>query len=63
LVPSYQLWDLSGSYNFNKLYALRAGINNLTDKHYFNRRGASYPGPGLIPADGRTYYLSFGVRY
>jgi Fe(3+) dicitrate transport protein len=63
LVPSYQLWDLSGSYNFKKLYILRAGINNLADRHYFNRRGASYPGPGLIPADGRTYYLSFGLRY
>jgi Fe(3+) dicitrate transport protein len=63
LIPSYRLWDLSGSYNFKKLYVLRAGINNLADEHYFNRRGASYPGPGLIPADGRTYYLSFGIRY
>jgi len=63
LIPSYRLWDLSGSYNFKKLYVLRAGINNLADTHYFNRRGASYPGPGLIPADGRTYYLSFGMRY
>jgi len=62
LIPAYQLWDLSGSYNFRR-YVIRGGINNLADKHYFNRRGTSYPGPGLIPADGRSFYVSAGFRY
>lgn len=63
LIPAYRLWDLSGSYSFRNRYVIRAGVNNLADAHYFNRRGASYPGPGLIPADGRSFYGSIGVRY
>ena len=62
LIPSYKVWDLSGSYNLNR-YVVRAGINNLSDSHYFNRRATSYPGPGVIPADGRGIYASVGLRY
>jgi Fe(3+) dicitrate transport protein len=63
LIPAYKLWDLSGSYSFKKYYVVRAGMNNMNDEHYFNRRATSYPGPGLIPADGRSFYASFGIRY
>lgn len=63
LIPAYRLWDVSGSYSFLKRYVLRGGINNLGDSRYFNRRAASYPGPGLIPADGRSFYGSIGFNY
>lgn len=62
LIPAYRLWDMSGSYSLRQ-YVMRAGINNLGDAHYFNRRATSYPGPGVIPADGRSVYASVGLRY
>jgi Fe(3+) dicitrate transport protein len=63
LIPAYQTWDLSGSYFFKNYYTLRAGMNNLTDERYFTRRATGYPGPGLVPADGRSFYASIGYRY
>ncbi len=63
LVPAYQVWDFSGSYRLRKHYVLKGGANNLADARYFTRRGTSYPGPGLIPADGRSFYFSVGFNY
>lgn len=62
-IPAYQVWDLSGSYYFRKYYVLRAGSNNLANASYFTRRATSYPGPGLIPADGRSFYASIGINF
>ncbi len=62
IVPAYHLWDWSGSYSFMKNYRLSAGINNLTNEKYFNRRITMYPGPGILPADGRTFYVSLSVK-
>lgn len=62
LIPAYQVQDLSASTMFAKRYVLRAGINNLTDERYFTRRAGGYPGPGLMPADGRTFYITFGLK-
>ncbi len=39
------------------------GINNLTDERYFTRRAGGYPGPGILPADGRTFYVSAGIKF
>lgn len=63
LIPSYQVWDLSGSYRLKKYYVLRGGVNNIANRYYFTRRGTSYPGPGLIPADGRSFYVGVGINY
>lgn len=57
VVPSYGVMDLSASYQW-KWFALQAGINNLADASYFTRRATSYPGPGILPADGRSFYVS-----
>ncbi|PSL03786.1 TonB-dependent receptor [Cecembia rubra] len=62
LIPAYQVQDLSGSATFKKRYILRGGINNLTNEMYFTRRAGGYPGPGIMPADGRTFYLTFGLK-
>jgi len=62
IIPAYHLWDWSINYNFSKQFHLSAGINNLTNEKYFNRRITMYPGPGILPADGRTFYVSFGVK-
>jgi Fe(3+) dicitrate transport protein len=63
LIPSYQVQDLSASYKFLKHYNLKAGVNNLTNRNYFTRRAGGYPGPGLMPADGRTFYISAGIKF
>ena len=62
-IPAYKVQDLSISYRFLKHYNIKAGINNLTDARYFTRRAGGYPGPGLLPADGRTWYVSAGVKF
>lgn len=62
LVPSYGIWDLYGSLRFGSRYMLRAGVNNLSDRSYFTKRPLFYPGPGVWPSDGRSFYLSFGVK-
>ncbi|MEO0471100.1 MAG: TonB-dependent receptor [Bacteroidota bacterium] len=61
IIPSYSVQDLSASYVW-KRFKLEAGINNLLDARYFTRRAAAYPGPGIIPADGRSVYVTLGVR-
>ncbi len=63
VIPAYTVQDLSASFKFLKHYNLKAGVNNLTDERYFTRRAGGYPGPGLMPADGRTFYVSAGVKF
>ncbi|MBC7746043.1 MAG: TonB-dependent receptor [Flavobacterium sp.] len=61
LIPSYTIMDLGLSYQF-KRFKLEGNINNLTDEHYFTRRATGYPGPGIIPSDNRTFYLTLQVK-
>jgi Fe(3+) dicitrate transport protein len=63
VIPAYTVQDLSASFKFLKHYNVKAGVNNLTDERYFTRRAGGYPGPGLMPADGRTFYVSAGVKF
>ena len=60
LIPSYTITDLCFNYRMPKGISIRGGLNNLFDTHYFTRRSSGYPGPGLLPADGRTFFLTFG---
>ena len=62
LIPAYHVWDATLNWQFLRSYRISAGINNFTNEHYFNRRITMYPGPGILPADGRTWYVSFGVK-
>jgi Fe(3+) dicitrate transport protein len=62
LIPSYTVTDLTATYKFSKGLNLKAGINNLFDERYFTRRAGGYPGPGALPADGRTFFVSVGAR-
>lgn len=61
-IPAYTVLDFSGSYKINN-FALKFGVNNLADKHYFTRRTDEYPGPGIIPAVGRSLYLGFTAKF
>lgn len=62
LVPAYTVMDLSASYKLSKIFTLEGSINNLADKKYFTRRAESYPGPGIIPADPRSFFLTLQVK-
>lgn len=61
VIPSFSLIDFSVNYKW-KRFILAASVNNMLDKRYFTRRTASYPGPGIIPSDGRAFYVTIGVR-
>lgn len=61
LIPSYYVMDLALSYSY-KWLSVATGINNLTDNMYFTRRADGYPGPGIIPSDGRSYYITLGIK-
>ena len=62
LIPSYSVADISAIYRW-KSFALEASINNLLNEQYFTRRADAYPGPGIIPADGRGFYLTLEMRF
>ncbi|MBN3520259.1 TonB-dependent receptor [Algoriphagus lutimaris] len=63
LIPAYTVQDLSASYIFKKKYSLKSGVNNLSNTAYFTRRAGGYPGPGIMPADGRTFYITLGLKF
>ncbi|MBS1536106.1 MAG: TonB-dependent receptor [Bacteroidetes bacterium] len=62
LLDGYQLLDLSAEYKFMSSYNIKAGINNLTNESYATRRSGGYPGPGILPGDARTFYISLGMK-
>ena len=62
-LPAYQIIDLNMTYQWAGIYQLRAGINNLTNEVYATRRAGGYPGPGILPGTGRTFYLTAGLRF
>lgn len=63
LLDGYNVLDLSGEYKFLKNYNLRAGINNLSNEMYATRRAGGYPGPGILPGEGRTFFISIGAKF
>lgn len=62
LIPAYQVMDLSLGYQFKSWLSLEGSCNNALNTMYFTRRAAAYPGPGIIPADGRSMFLTLQVK-
>lgn len=60
-IPAYMVADLSAGYRW-RMFSLELSCNNLFDAAYFTRRADAYPGPGIIPADGRSWFLTLGVK-
>ncbi|MEO7964419.1 MAG: TonB-dependent receptor, partial [Gemmatimonadaceae bacterium] len=58
VIPSYTVVDWSASLRLTGRWRLQGGVNNLADRRYFTRRTDEYPGPGIIPAMGRSVYFS-----
>ncbi|MCF8277779.1 MAG: TonB-dependent receptor [Flavobacteriales bacterium] len=61
VVPSYYVMDINMTYKIWK-FNFGAGVENLTNNMYFTRRATGYPGPGIIPSSGRTFYLTVGIK-
>jgi outer membrane receptor for Fe3+-dicitrate len=61
LILAYHVWDWNCSWQFSEQFHVSGSINNLTNEKYFNRRITMYPGPGILPADGRTVTISLGL--
>lgn len=61
-IPAFYVMDLSLQYTF-KSFRFESGINNLTNEMYFTRRADGYPGPGIIPSDARSFYLTLGYKF
>lgn len=62
LIPSYDLLDISGTYKFSEKFFMKGGINNLMNEKYFTRRAGGYPGPGLMAAEPRNFFVTLGVK-
>ncbi len=61
-IPAYYVADISTSYKY-KNCKLEVGITNFTDNSYFTRRATGYPGPGIIPSDARTFYMTLEFNF
>ncbi|MBK9593134.1 MAG: TonB-dependent receptor [Crocinitomicaceae bacterium] len=61
LIPSYYVMDASVAYELNKKITFKSGVNNLTNNKYFTRRATGYPGPGIIPSDGISFYVTVAL--
>ncbi len=62
LIPSYSITDITATYKFSKNLNIKTGINNILDERYFTRRAGGYPGPGVLPGDGRNFFISVGAK-
>lgn len=60
-IPAYSVLDLSLSFQHGK-WRIEGSVNNLADRMYFTRRATGYPGPGILPSDGRSFFLSLQVK-
>lgn len=61
VIPAYQIMDLSMSYQLSKRFVVESSVNNLLNTAYFTRRADAYPGPGIIPSDGRAFFVTLGI--
>ena len=61
-IPAYQVLDASVSWE-RRWLKLEGSVNNLANTLYFTRRATGYPGPGILPSDGRSAYLTVAVKW
>lgn len=61
LIPAYQVWDMGLRYS-RKKWRVDVGMDNVLDTRYFTRRATGYPGPGILPAEGRSFWVTVGLK-
>jgi Fe(3+) dicitrate transport protein len=60
-IPAYDVIDMTLSYTFNK-FGIETSVNNLTNRMYYTRRATGYPGPGILPSDGRSFFVTLKAK-
>jgi Fe(3+) dicitrate transport protein len=63
LIPSYQIVDVAATYKFTEKFFVKGGLNNFFNEKYFTRRAGGYPGPGIMSADPRNFFLTVGAKF
>jgi len=61
VIPAYHVVDFTISYTLQK-WKLSFSANNLTNEMYFTRRTTGFPGPGIIPSQGRAFYATLQFK-
>ncbi|GAA4388447.1 TonB-dependent receptor domain-containing protein [Hymenobacter koreensis] len=61
-IPAYQILDASVSWE-RRWLKLEGSVNNLANTRYFTRRATGYPGPGILPSDGRSFFVTAAVKW
>ncbi len=62
-LPSYQLLDFGCTVTLPKNVVVKAAVNNIADVRYATRRAGGYPGPGIIPGEGRTAMIGVTMNF
>jgi Fe(3+) dicitrate transport protein len=62
IIPEYSICDLNMKVNLKKDISIKIAVNNLTNAKYFTRRAGGYPGPGVMPSDGRAILFTLDVK-
>lgn len=62
-IPSYNVLDWSVTCKLPKNFAVKGSLNNITDNMYFTRRSGGYPGPGILPCDGRSFAVTLSAKF
>lgn len=61
IIPAYTILDVSASYEFRR-FRFETTVNNVANQAYYTRRATGYPGPGILPSDGRSVYVTVQVK-
>ncbi len=62
LLSAHSLFDISMKLNLSDLFIMQLSANNVLDTSYATRRAGGYPGPGLLPGNGRTITLTLNLK-
>ncbi len=63
VVPAYTVADWSIGTVVKGHYVFKGGVNNIFNQRYYTRRAGGYPGPGILPGDGRSFFVTVGVKF
>jgi len=58
IIPAYHVLDFSISHSISEKIKVGFKLNNILNAMYFTRRATGYPGPGIMPSDGRNIRVS-----
>lgn len=61
MLSAYEVMDASMQIRCTERFNVKAGVNNLTDAAYATRRAGGYPGPGILPGNGRTFFVTLSA--